>query len=341
MSHGGYSGYIPESRKIWPAKNPGSKNRDQKFQSAGSSVVYDDDKNIDLINRGRTSVSGDQSLALNKSCYKVPDRRGVMAAREDTKMAKERRRFVHGSANRAEYPNFWKEKSDILNRKPEAYRVQFDMKAINGLIDIAEASRIFQDINAGSATSTQLPEHYNRIFEEALLALPTDTVSWEDFSGLISMVLSRLGELKIGPAEPSKLYQANLPEKVVTALTEESRYSTDLGRQGELPHKRPLLTTYGGQASTTQDLMVGTNKQSNQIPGYSGHMPKSGGPNLQPERQDLKKSVKGTFNTNLPGYTGHWPIEGVRGRFDGIAKTTATTSGAAAAQAAALAAGEF
>lgn len=341
MSFGGYSGYIPESRKIWPAQNPGSSNRDTKFQTAGSSVVYKDDKNIVLMNQGRKSVSEDSAMALESSCYKVPDRRGVMAAKEDQKKAQQRRRFVHKSANSVEYPNFWKEKEDVLSRPAEAYRVQFDMKAINGRIGLAEAARIFQDINNSGSSTAPLPERYNRIFEEALLASGSDLIAWEDFQEMIGIVKQRLQGLNIGPAEPSKLYQANLPEKVVQNLTEESRYSTDLGRAGELPHQRPLLTTYGGQASTTQDLMIGTNKQSNQIPGYSGHMPKSGGPNLQDERSDLKKSVKGTFNTNLPGYTGHWPVEGVRGRFDGIEITTATTSGASAAQAAALAAGRM
>ena len=123
----------------------------------------------------------------------------------------------------------------MLSRPAEAYRVQFDMKAINGRIGLAEAARIFQDINNSGSSTAPLPERYNRIFEEALLASGSDLIAWEDFQEMIGIVKQRLQGLNIGPAEPSKLYQANLPEKVVQNLQKRADTRQTLVELGSYP----------------------------------------------------------------------------------------------------------
>ena len=121
--------------------------------------------------------------------------------------------------------------------------------------------------------------------------------------------------------ELSALYSAKLPDKVVEARTQKSRYSSDMGELGHQPGTRPLLTSYGAMATTTQDLLLGTAKNSTKY-WYSGHIPKGDGePTLQPPRRDIKKSIKDTYNVNVSGYTGTIKTREV-------AITYATTSGA-------------
>ena len=359
----GYSGYTPAFRTVPPAPAPGTENNDRKFQSAGKSVVYPDQPLSRLMNEPRLSVSSDQSAYLAPTDYKTPDPRGVMAARLDaaTANAAAPRRFVHRSAKDVEFPDFWQEKRQALNMQPESYRVRFDQVAVNGTCSVIQAVRLFGDAQVASASL-----RYQNLFERVLvqilqrnltqrnaaskdyvptlasgeLRLGLVEVSFAEFSEAVTATAAQLGAVSIGPSEPSALYAAKLDPKVITSLTENSRYMSDLGEAGVVPVERGVMTGYGGMASTTNDLMYGTAKLSNQVPGYSGHIPKAGGrPTLQPPRPDQKKSVKGCFNANLPGYTGHWPTYGMTAKTEGVSVSIETTTGSSQALAAALAVG--
>ena len=359
----GYSGYTPGFRTVPPVLAPGTENNARKFQSAGKSVVYPDEPISRTMNAPRLSVSSDAAAYLHPGAYKVPDQRGVMAAKLDAAQDKAAapRRFVHRSAKEVEFPDFYAEKRQAMSMKPEAYRVAFDRNAINGNVSLIQAVRMFGEAQVASASL-----RYQNLFErelvavlkESLLRRNTETkgfvptlssgelrlglaeVSFDEFAKAVERCGAVLAQVSIGPSEPSALYAAKLDPKVITSLTEQSRYITDLGDVGVQPMQRGLMTGYGGMDSTTNDLMSGTAKLSNQVPGYSGHIPKKNGqPTLQDPRPDQKKSVKGCFNANLPGYTGHWPTYGMTAKTEGVRVSMETTTGSSQALAAALARG--
>ena len=84
---------------------------------------------------------------------------------------------------------------------------------------------------------------------------------------------------------------------MVEARTQKSRYSSDMGDMGHQPGQRPLITSFGAMASTTQDLLLGTAKNSIQIPGYSVIFQLVMENQLyNPPRRDMKKSIKDTYN---------------------------------------------
>lgn len=354
----GYSGYVPGFRVVPPASAPGSSNNTVKFQSAGKSVVYDSVPLLSKMNESRASVTSDASVFLDTKCYAPPDPRGVMAEKQDRireEALKRPRRFTHKSAKATEFPDYWRQRSQVTERPTEDYRVTFDRYAVNGLLTVVDCLRVFSEVHGSS-----MPMNYSMLLEEKLhnelqgqaQSRPLSTslsaglraglaeVTWDMFAAALAAQREQLRAVKIGPSEPSALYEAKLDPRVVTDLTEPSRYSTDLGRQGDIPSDRGLMTNYGGMASTTNDLMQGTAKLSNQIPGYSGHIPKAGGrPTLQPEREDHKRSVKDVFCPNIPGYTGHFPTYGLHAKTTGVEITTRTTTGGSQALAAALATG--
>ena len=359
----GYSGYTPGFRTVPPCMAPGTENNTKKFQSAGKSVVYPDQPISRIINEPRLSVSSDSSAYLKSTDFKVPDPRGVMAARLDAskKNADAPRRFVHRSAKEVEFPDFYREKKHAASMTPESFRVSFDRVAINGACSVIQAVRVFGEAQVASASI-----RYQNLFERMLVGVLQESlerrnsetkgyvptlssgelrlglveVSFDEFSEAVKRTSASLSQVKIGPSEPSALYAAKLDPKVITSLTEQSRYVTDLGDVGVQPMQRGLMTGYGGMASTTNDLMSGTAKLSNQVPGYSGHIPKKNGqPTLQEPRPDQKKSVKGCFNANLPGYTGHWPTYGITAKTEGVRVSMETTTGSSQALAAALARG--
>ena len=261
-----------------------------------------------------------------------------------------------------EFPDFYEEKRQALRLNPESYRVAFDRHAINGAVSLIQAVRIFGDAQAASASL-----RYQNLFERELVAVlqnslerrnsetkgfvPTLSsgelrlglveVSFEEFSEAVQRCGATLAQINIGPSEPSALYAAKLDPKVITSLTEQSRYSTDLGEAGVQPMERGLMTGYGGMDSTTNDLMYGTKPElSNQVRGTAGHIPKKNGkPTLQEPRPDQKKSVKDASNANLPGYTGHWPTYGIKAKTEGVSVSIETTTGSSQALAAALARG--
>ena len=308
----GYSGYTPGFRTVAPTLAPGTENNTRKFQSAGKSVVYPDQPISRLMNQPRLSVSSDSSAYLHPGAYKVPDARGVMGAKLDKQKeeAAAPRRFVHRSAKEVEFPDFYEEKRQALRLNPESYRVAFDRHAINGAVSLIQAVRIFGDAQAASASL-----RYQNLFERELVAVlqnslerrnsetkgfvPTLSsgelrlglveVSFEEFSEAVQRCSATLAQINIGPSEPSALYAAKLDPKVITSLTEQSRYSTDLGEAGVQPMERGLMTGYGGMDSTTSDLMYGTAKLSNQVPGTAGTFRKRTGNRRCKSRAPIRK----------------------------------------------------
>ena len=359
----GYSGYQPAWKTVPPCMAPGTENNTRKFQSAGKSVVYPDQKISRLMNAPRLSVSSDQSAYLAPTDYSPCDPRGVMAKKLDAAQANAAapRKFCHKSAKAIEFPDFYAEQKRATSMNAEDYRIVFDRYAINGVVSVIDAVRIFGEKQVASAVL-----RFQNIFERKLvevlevsltrrnsetkgyvaslqsgeLRLGLAEVNFEEFSQAVTATAAQLSAIVIGPSKPSDLYAAKLDPKVITSLTENSRYITDLGAAGVNPIERGVMTGYGGMASTTNDLMYGTAKLSNQVPGYSGHIPKKEGqPTLQDPRPDQKKSVKGCFNANLPGYTGHWPTYGMTAKTEGVSVSIKTTSGASQSLAAALAVG--
>ena len=313
-----YSGYTPGFRTIPPTQNLGSENVHNKYGSGGPSVVYDKSRFLDNMRSNRRAVSQDASLALDSSKYKDPDRRGVAGKREDARKAAPRRRFVHRSANALDYPDFWQEKTQFLSKSEEKYQAEFDKRKteMTGNCPTPKAIEVLHAVHG-----VNLPPRFLMVFTDAINGVSTVAVSWGDFINTVRSVNERISNVNVGPAEPSALYSAKLPDKVVEARTQKSRYSSDMGELGHQPGTRPLLTSYGAMATTTQDLLLGTAKNSDQIPGYSGHIPKGDGePTLQPPRRDIKKSIKDTYNVNVSGYTGTIKTREV-------AITYATTSG--------------
>jgi len=297
-----YSGYTPGFRTIPPTQNLGSENVHNKYGSSGFSVVYEKPRMLDNIRSNRRAVSQDASLALNPTQYKDPDRRGVAGKREDARKAAPRRRFVHRSANRLDFPDFWKEKETFLSQSETKYQAEFDKHktAMTGNCPTVKTIEVLHAVHG-----IDLPPRFLMIFTDAINSVSTVAVSWDDFINTVRSVNERIGMVNVGPAEPSALYSAKLPDKVVEARTQKSRYSSDMGDMGHQPGQRPLITSFGAMATTTQDLLLGTAKNSDQIPGYSGHIPKGNGePTLQPPRRDMKKSIKDTYNVNVSGYTG-------------------------------------
>ena len=359
----GYSGYQPAWKTVPPCMAPGTENNTQKFQSAGKSVVYPDQPLARLMNEPRLSVSSDASAYIAPSNYKVPDSRGVMATKLDNAAANSKapRKFCHKAAKSIEFPDFYAEKKQATSLTPEDYIITFDRCAINGIVSVIDAVRIFGEKQVASAVLK-----FQNLFERKLIAileislarrndetkgyvpslqsgelrLGLAEVNFQEFSQAVRDTSAELATIHIGPSKPSELYAADLDPKVITSLTENSRYITDLGGAGVNPIERGVMTGYGGMASTTNDLMVGTAKLSNQVPGYSGHIPKAGGkPTLQETRVGGKNDIKGCYNANLPGYTGHWPTYGMTAKTEGVSVSTATTSGASQSLAAALAVG--
>jgi hypothetical protein len=282
--------------------NMGSENTHTKYEQGGFSVVYDRPKFTDKMQSNRRGVAQDASLSLKPSCYKDPDRRGVAGAREDARQAAAPRRFVHRSANKLDFPDFYREKRDFLSASEEQYKTEFDKRKneMTGNLSSAKAVDVLSAVHG-----INLPPRFQMVFVDAINAVSTVAVAWEDFLATVRNVNTRLASVAIGPAQPSELYSAKLPDKVVESRTEKSRYSTDLGESNHIPGNRNLVTSFGGMATTTQDLLLGTAKNSNQIAGYSGHIPKGdGAPTLQAPRRDIKKSIKDTYNVNVSGYTG-------------------------------------
>lgn len=297
-----YSGYTPGFRTIPPTMNMGSENVHSKYLQTGRSVVYDKDAFIDRMQANRRGVAADTAIALDPSNYKDPDRRGVAGKREDAKKAQPRRRFVHRSANKLDYPDFWQEKRDFLSASEELYKTEFEKRAtkMTGNCPTPTAIEVL-----GAVHGINLPPRFLMIFTDAINDVSTVAVSWEDFLATVRSVCKRISLVAVGPAEPSALYSAKLPDKVVEARTQTTRYSTDMGVYNHIPGDRNLMTSFGGMATTTQDLLLGTAKNSNQIAGYSGHIPKGdGAPTLQAPRRDIKKAIKDTYNVNVSGYTG-------------------------------------
>lgn len=359
----GYSGYKPAWRTVPPALAPGCENNTKKFQSAGKSVVYPDQPLSRLMNEPRLSVSSDQSAYLHPGAYKPTDPRGVMAKKLDAAAANASapRKFCHKSAKAIEFPNFYEEKKQAQELNPNDYQITFDRYAINGVVSVIDAVRIFGEKQVASAVL-----RYQNVFERKLVAilqvslsrrnsesktyvaslqsgelrLGLAEVNFQEFSQAVQEVAAQLCGIDIGPSKPSELYAAKLEPKVITSLTEPSRYIMDMGEAGVNPIERGVMTGYGGMASTTNDLMYGTAKLSNQVPGYSGHIPKAGGrPTLQEMRTTGKNDIKGCFNANLPGYTGHWPTYGMTAKTEGVSVSIETTSGSSQSLAAALAVG--
>jgi len=359
----GYSGYRPAWQTVPPCMAPGTENNTKKFQSAGKSVVYPDQPLSRSMNEPRLSVSSDSSAYLKPNSYKPCDPRGVMAKKLDNaaQNAAVPRKFCHKSAKAIEFPNFYEEKRQAQRLNPDDYRVNFDHYAVNGVVSVIDAIKIFGEKQVPSA---QL--RYQNLFERKLVAILQESLSrrnaesktyvaslrggelrlglaevnFDEFGQAVKEVAAQLSTIDVGPSKPSELYAAKLDPKVITSLTENSRYITDLGQAGVNPIERGLMNGYGGMASTTNDLMYGTAKLSNQVPGYSGHIPIAGGnPTLQEPRTTGKNDIKGCFNANLPGYTGHWPTYGMTAKTEGVRVSLETTSGSSQSLAAALAVG--
>jgi hypothetical protein len=77
----------------------------------------------------------------------------------------------------------------------------------------------------------------------------------------------------------------------------------------------------------------GTRKYSNEVPGYTGHIPESdeilakmSDSRLDPSRLHSKEYLRITMNCNIPGYSGyrHHSVVNDRGE---VKTTTLTTSG--------------
>ena len=99
-----------------------------------------------------------------------------------------------------------------------------------------------------------LPPRFLMVFTDAINSVSTVAVSWDDFINTVRSVNERISNVDVGPAEPSALYSAKLPDKVVEARTQKSRYSSDMGELGHQPGTRPLLTSYGAMATTTKNF---------------------------------------------------------------------------------------
>ena len=59
----------------------------------------------------------------------------------------------------------------------------------------------------------------------------------------------------------------------------------------------------GGMAGTTKEMFLGTSKNSTNIPGYMGFLPRS--KTLLPGERADKETLIQTFRKELPGYTGY------------------------------------
>lgn len=108
---------------------------------------------------------------------------------------------------------------------------------------------------------------------------------------------------------PSWLRPQVFSEPVVSSTMGESSYSTDMGKFGTVPAKRPIMMRGNIMATTTLDLQLGSSKTSSYLPGYGGHIPSTGYYQAS-QRVATKETIQETYRCNVEGYTGHEPKMG-------------------------------
>lgn len=123
------------------------------------------------------------------------------------------------------------------------------------------------------------------------------------------------------PASVPEMRYQTIPRAMPPGMFgETSRYTTDFGIDTSDPLSRTApAERFMTRLSTTRDLAGGTARNTNQIPGYTGHMSQSTQNKLgrahsdaPDERSDVKKemllySLDQYSRTRLPLYTGHKP----------------------------------
>ena len=167
--------------------------------------------------------------------------------------------------------------------------------------------------------------HPQQTFEELEAALPT----------IIHAIKHDTAKNTVGQPE-WLIASKKMPPKVLTNGGVRSAMQIDFGMADTNPADRPY-TYKTGMYSSSQDMLLGTTRDTYHIPGYAGHIPFSKRNPVVMEQGEMKvprptkNNLRLIFSHDLPGYTGHQP----RAARNDVGRKTGgldprTTSGSAA-----------
>lgn len=332
----GYQGFTPHYAIVPPSLKPGETliSRATKFRDAGSGLVYG--RPPPMRSRWGETVSRAAAASVTASHYHVPDRRGV-SAQFIGDFGQTRKALNAKSVYGTTYTLVSEDLARLREaaKAPDAFEGAFRAHAENGVLDLGSLASVV-DAGLGGHAAQWVEDKFRASFRGAR----EGRITWEQFRGALAGIL-RAAIHDASPnsraAAPEWLLMSTQPvPKIVGPAPLRSCYQIDMGMAGETPQQRPY-THKGGMASTSQDLLSGTSKDTYHLPGYCGHIPASrrspaakrhgDAENPRPSRELLSMNTK----ADVAGYTGHVPrnLRNDRGaRLCGL--DPMTTSGAAA-----------
>lgn len=334
----GYQGFTPHYAVVPPSLKPGETalSRATKFRDAGSGLVYG--RPPPVRSRWGETMSRAAAATVTAGDYHVPDRRGISAEWLGG-CAQRKKMFIGKSVYKTSYAAVSEDLALLRGavKTPGAFESAFQACAKNGALDLASLPLVV-DAGMGGHAAQWIKDKFLASFQGAC----DGRISWEQFKGAIASILQAV----IYDASPDR--RAAVPEwlrmsmrpvpTIVAAAPRRTCYQIDMGMAGERPKQR-TYTYKSGMASTSQDLLSGTTKDTHHIPGYGGHIPASRRNPAGVEQGDAaqprppRELLSMNTRADVAGYTGHVPVnlKNDRGaRLCGLHPMT--TSGAAALQ---------
>jgi len=254
-----------------------------------------------VYNAGTTFESVFQSTGRNLQPhhYKEPDRRGVMAEREEKAKVAAPVKFIGQSSSSTDFRDWRADAKAFKNTSGERLRAAFDgVAGDRGLLYVKDLRRMLSDALGGGAGCA--PEN---IVRQVANLLPDNPVGWAQLAPALAHAQGRAQDELRGFGRIVNPLSKEGHQRVVKSEPIWSAHHLDFGVAGSDPKAR--------SGPSTADLHVGTTKWSRQIPGYMGFLPSAKtnptavrhgyASDVRPPNSDNRDNV----NQNMPGYTGH------------------------------------
>ena len=308
--------------------------RNDKFKNVGHGVVYS--KGAAVQTAALESVAVQSQIEAQPTHFRVPDRRGVMAAADQRSEGRPVKKFLGTTTYGTTFPDFKKEIARMASMSLEQYKAAFDRVDVDqsGYIEVGEVQKMLRE-----AYQAEPPAREVNKFISFFDKNQDGKISWQEFEYSLSAVKELLArDTQTGGGrmnKPGWMTAQVIPRSVTRAPVMKSSYGMDMGQYGSDPAQRDFMRKTGME-STTADLNPGTTKDTYQIPGYAGFIP---GAKQNPESVTHADGV-GTrcrgedlrlyHNHNVPGYTGHAPVDCANDFGERQGGSSHTTAGAAA-----------
>lgn len=305
----GYKGFRSWAARECPTLKPGETQhlRSMKYHNRTVSSPHPSAK-FEIEELGYSTLTEQSYNQVKPTDFKIPDRRGIMSLADQRDSATQSRPFLGKTTYQHHFDLSGSSVERLIQIPHEIFQDAFSKVASKNdgkNICISQIAEVLELVFSAP------PEQYELdIFEKAFDGNQSGTFMLDEFVAVVARISGYFdSQAAIDPRQaPSWLKNTTSAEKkILHGHSSQRSHHIDFGS----PMKRAYVRKTG-MASTTSDLMTGTSRDTNHIPGYVGFIPSAGnnseavahGSGIQ-SRENRERIY---HDSAIPGYTGHKPV---------------------------------